>query len=417
MSAVEIALAKLVEEVFRESLVDLDPARLVANALPKTPNQDAHVHILAAGKAAAKMARGALERWEDRVRKTLVITVDGSSLETDDLELTTLPTVVFASHPLPDERSEMAALAALEFARELGPHDLLLALISGGSSSLLSLPPRGVDRSSKLRLVQTLLERGAPITDVNLVRRHFSGIKGGRLALAAAPATVWTLALGDVVGGVIADVGSGPTVPDPTTAAEARDVLVRFAPELVQEGLDRFLADVPGPTRFPVRTEALWLAGPDDLSRVIAARLRARGFYVDVLKAEGGNVVDVTARRIAQARALAPRQAIVVPCEPTVVLPKARGRGGRAGFVALAAMAALPPGVVLLCGASDGVDGSSAAAGAVVSSSSAAGVDAALIERALAQFDDANVHEMLGTSIKMGPTGQNLTDVHVLARA
>ncbi|MRG91635.1 DUF4147 domain-containing protein [Polyangium spumosum] len=414
MSADEAALRRVLAVVFRQSLAVLDPARLVAEALPARPPDGARVRLFAAGKAAAAMARGALSRWGDRIEATLVVTVDGAPIDWTALDLRSPPVVLHAAHPVPDERSIAAAHAAIAHVHGLGPDDRLLVLISGGSSALLVLPPPGLDLEDERRVVRALLEGGAPIHDVNLVRRHLTRIKGGRLALAAAPALVQTLALSDVVGGAVHDIGSGPTVADPTTAAEARLVLARHAPAELAARLAPHLDDTPRP--FPVRTEARLLAGPEDLARAAATGLSAHGFSVRIEPPEGGDAHAVVEKRLAQAAALAPGSAIVVACEPTLALPPRRGRGGRAGWVALAAMKRLPPGVALLCGASDGTDGSSAAAGAVTSLRAAGELDAGRIDAALAGYDDAAIHEAIGTAIITGPTGQNLTDLHILAR-
>ncbi|MDI3287683.1 DUF4147 domain-containing protein [Polyangium sp. 15x6] len=415
MSAAEEALRRILAEVFLESLAALDPARLVAEALPPRPPEGARVRLFAAGKAAGAMARGALSRWGDCIEASLVVTVDGAPIDFRGLELRGSPVVLHAAHPVPDERSVAAAHAALAHVDGLGPDDRVLALISGGSSALLVLPPPGLDLEDERRVVRALLEGGAPIHDVNLVRRHLSRIKGGRLAAAAAPALVETLALSDVVGGALHDIGSGPTVPDPTTATEARAALARYAPAELAARLAPYLDDTTEKP-FPTRTEARLLAGPEDFARAAAANLSARGFSVRIEPPEGGDARDVVEKRLAQAAALAPGNAIVVACEPTLALPAVRGRGGRAGWVALAALKKLPPGVALLCGASDGTDGSSSAAGAVVSSGAAGDFDAARIDAALAGYDDAAIHRALGTAIETGPTGQNLTDLHILAR-
>jgi hydroxypyruvate reductase len=402
-------LRRALVDAFLGALGDLDPGRLVERALPPRPPEGARVRLVAAGKAAASMTRGALARWGDRIEASLVVTVDGTPV--DDVS------VLHASHPLPDERSVRAAEAALAHVGRLGPQDVVLALISGGASALLSLPLPGMSLEDKRRVVRTLLEGGAPIRDVNLVRRRLSRIKGGRLALAAAPASVRTLIVSDVVDGAPHDVGSGPSVPDPTPLVEARSALMRYAPALIAEGLGERLDATPGPQSFPVRTEATILAGPEDLGRAMAARLEALGLSVEIAPPEGGDAAAVAVRRAERARSLAPGHALVIPCEPTIVLPPRRGRGGRAGWVALRAMRDLPPDTALLCGASDGADGSAGTAGAAVTRSRAEGADPRLLDEALAMFDDATAHCALGTAIDAGPTGHNLTDVHVIARA
>ncbi len=302
-----------------------------------------------------------------------------------------------------------AAEDARLLASSLGPADLLLALISGGASALLAEPPEGLSLNEKRLLVAALLERGVPISAVNVVRRHCSRVKGGRLARAARGARVLTLTMSDVVGGEVHDVGSGPTVPDPTTLAAAHAVLRGAG---IQEPSGMSESVKPG----QVRARALILADPRALAAAVALALQARGLRAVVDEPDEGDALGVARSRAARATALAPGEAVVIACEPTLRLPAVRGRGGRAGWVALATMGQLPPNVALLCAASDGVDGSSGAAGALVTRADANRAGPRLIEAALHAYDDAPVHEALGTRLPGGATGHNLTDVHILAR-
>ncbi len=388
-----------------EALAALDPARLVSAALPPLPPRRARVIVVAAGKGAPAMAAGAFARWPDRIERALVVTVapappwigDGAV----DLRI--------AAHPLPDARSVAAAEEACRLAASLGHGDLLLALISGGASALLAQPPEGLALAEKQALVASLLERGVPIAAVNLVRRHLSRVKGGRLARAAHGARVLTLVMSDVVGGEAHDVGSGPTVPDPTTLAAARAVLRDVG---IPEPAGMSESVKPG----EVRARAQLLADPRALAGTVAEALRRRGLDASVDEPDEGDARAVAHRRAARAAALVPGEAAVIACEPTLLLPAVRGRGGRAGWVALAAMGQLPGDVALLCAASDGVDGSSGSAGALVTRSDAERAGVRLVEAALRSFDDASVHQALGTALPGGPTGHNLTDVHVVAR-
>jgi hydroxypyruvate reductase len=415
------ALADTLARIFRAALASLDPARLVHDALPPLPPRRSRVVVIAAGKAAAAMARGALSRWPDRVDRVLVVGPDPIAAFTDPRVRT-----LAASHPIPDERSVIAAEAALALAADLGAGDLLVALISGGASSLLASPAAGLSLAEKRAIVATLLDRGAPIREVNLVRRHLSRVKGGRLARAAIPARVLSLIFSDVIGGEAHDIGSGPTVPDPTTIDDARAVLRRHAPELADAAfLDESLKpdtpvtilesapDVPATARLRARI----LVDPSSLAAAMRDRLELAGFSASVEGPDEGDAAAVVDRRIARAATLAPGEAVVIACEPTVQLPAVRGSGGRAGWVALAAMRRLPEGVALLCAASDGVDGSSGAAGAGVIRESAAAIANDAIDQALATFDDAKIHRALGTHLQGGPTGHNLADLHVLARS
>ncbi|WP_437746466.1 glycerate kinase [Sorangium sp. So ce1504] len=424
MSAALGELRAALVAAFHAGLTELDPAGLVERALDA--EAEAHrgrVFVIAAGKAAPGMAQGALRRWGDRIAGGLVITVAAPALAARD-ETTSLADpeetalrplrVMRAAHPIPDAHSVDAAEAALAIAAALGPEDLLIALLSGGASALLAAPPPGVSLADKQAVVAELLEAGAPIQDVNLVRRHLSRIKGGRLAAAAAPARVLTLLMSDVVGGLPHDVGSGPTVPDPTRVEEALAALDRWAPRFARLTPAFSESLKPADAR---RLEARVLADPDKLAERVAAALAGRaGLRATAAPAEDGDARAIVERRLALARTLAPGEAAVIPCEPTLALSAHRGAGGRAGWIALAALRGLPPDVALLCAASDGVDGSSGAAGAAVARAAAAAMDDRTIDAALARFDDAVVHRALGTRVETGPTGHNLTDLHIVAR-
>jgi glycerate 2-kinase len=392
---------------FEAALGDLDPARLVKEALPPLPPKRAKVRIVAAGKAAAAMTRGAFDLWGDRIADALVVSTHA--------EAATTPRTVarVAAHPIPDARSRAAAEDALARARSLNAPDVLLALISGGASALLSLAPESIGLEGKAKLVATLLEAGAPIREVNLVRRHLSQIKGGGLALAAAPARTLTLIVSDVIGGLAHDVGSGPSVPDPTLDADAERVVRRYAPSLLPLPFATNLRpETPG-----IRTRAMIIAGPQTLAEAVVRRLGKVGFDARTEPADEGDARDVAARRIALAKTLAPGEAVVIATEPTLALAATRGSGGRAGYVALAALHGLPADVALLSAASDGADGSSGTAGALVIGSDAARISPERARAALAAFDDGAAHRELGTALAPPTTRHNLADIHVVARA
>ncbi|HEY4117137.1 MAG TPA: DUF4147 domain-containing protein, partial [Byssovorax sp.] len=288
VDAIDALPGALVDAV-RGALADLDPRALVRAALPPLPPKRARVRVVAAGKAALAMAAGAFDAWGDRVDDALVVTSDGVVGPS-----TPRTTVLRAAHPLPDGRSEAAATEALARAAALGPTDLLLALVSGGASSLLALAPEGSTLAGKRAVVAALLASGASIREVNCVRRHASRIKGGRLALAAASARTLTLALSDVIGGAPHDIGSGPSVPDPTTVDDARAVLARFAPGAPM-----------------MRTRAKIIAAPEDLAARVAARLVAAGYAASVAAPDELDADATACARVHVARRLAPGEAIV----------------------------------------------------------------------------------------------------------
>lgn len=403
------ALARVMTSALDEALAALDLAALVRDALPPEPPCAGRVLLVAAGKASVAMARGALGRWPDRVDEALVITIP-SPPDPAWLELHPHTSRIAGAHPIPDARSEAAAEEALRRAARLGPGDLLLGLISGGASAVMAAPAAGRSLDDKRAVIAALLDRGVPIRDVNLVRRHLSRIKGGRLARAAAPAATLTLIASDVIGGAPHDIGSGPSVPDPTTIGEARAILAGAGIDAA-DALD----ESPKPGDLPVNSARI-IVDPPALGRALADALSARGLDATVDAAEEGDAESMVNRRLQRASRLAPGQAVVIPCEPTLTLPARRGRGGRAGWAALRAMARLPADVALLCAATDGVDGSSGAAGAIVTRARAEQVSAAAIEEALSGFDDASMHRALGTHVGGGPRDHNLTDVHVIAR-
>ena len=421
------ALAGDVRAAFLSALAGFSLRALVADALPPLPPKRAAVRVVAIGKAALPMMLGALDRWPDRIDRGLVVTVGSEEARAFRHDRVVVRT---AAHPYPDERSAGAAEAALAMVHGLAQTDLALVLVSGGASSLVSLPPEGMTLDDKRALVRDLLSSGASIRDVNLVRRHLSRIKGGRLAAAAAPARVLTLAVSDVIGGGLHDIGSGPSGPDPTTLADARRALERFAPawssrpvghDAAEDGREPrrtvhdLLSESLKPAEAP-RWRARLVAAPATFAERVAAHLRERGLDPTVLPGEEAGAAETASRRVEQARSLPSGRALVIPCEPTVRIPADHGHGGRAGWVALRALLELPPDVALLCGATDGVDGSSGTAGAVVTALDREGVPEGEIDRALAAFDDASAHGRLGSGLPGAPTGLNFTDVHIVAR-
>jgi len=410
-------------ELFRASLTtalslalsSLDPAELVQRALGPWPG--GRVSVISAGKAALRMMHGVDLAYAGHSYDALSVapSYERSRAPPPSAAQGASRSIYFAAHPTPDEQSLAAGADALKRAEALGGGDQLIALVSGGASSLLATLPPGLTLARKQMAVRALLERGAPIADVNTVRRHLSPIKGGGLAQAAAPARVTCLLLSDVVSGRLCDVASGPAVADPTTLDDARACIARWIPEQ-RSWLEPHLRETLAMGEQP-NLEALVLADPATLGRAMASALTERmSLSVTVLPPESLDLDAVVRRRLELARQLEPGQAVVVPCEPTVTLPSIRGSGGRAGRTALEALPDLPSSVFLLCAASDGVDGTSSAAGAVVCGADALRLDSEELNRARIEFDDAVVHRALGTSIVLGPTGTNLTDVHVVAR-
>lgn len=392
----------------RDAIAAIDLEARVARSLSHVP-LDGCV-LVAVGKAAPAMARGALSIMAASTQ-ACVVTADGTDARGLDHE----PRVTFlrAAHPIPDARSVVAAEALLSKARGAPG---IVALISGGASSLACAPAEGLSLADKQAVVAAMLDAGAPIREVNLVRRHLSRFKGGGLARMSPH--VHTRIVSDVlverdglvVPGAPHDIGSGPASDDPTTAAEARAALFRFAP-----GLVALVAGAWIEGRAVVEDEAI-VAGPDDLADQAARIARNENAYVTVLPPSLGTVEELAHDWVQRARTMRPSEVILRVAEPSVALPVTRGRGGRAGRLALSAWAlGLPDDVELACLASDGSDGSSGSAGAVVRGA-LAGERLARAHRALDAYDDAPFLDAEGASIRGAPSGTNLLDLHVLRR-
>jgi len=404
----EVPDQDVVLSAFVRAVERFDLGARVARALPPRPPARARVRVVAVGKAAPAMALGALSAWSTRIEHTLVVVPDGTACDVGDARVELLR----ASHPLPDVRSVAAASRALELARE-DARDLLVVLVSGGASSLLCAPIEGVMLDDKVEVTRDLLASGAPIGEINVVRRHLSRFKGGGLARAAAPGRVLALLASDVVGDHSHDIGSGPTVIDPTTVGDARTALARWAPSFSRLPLHETLKPGEAVAR---RQRATVIASPSDLAEAVARLLREEGLSCRVLAPSSAGAEELASEYAALSEGLGPRCAMVRAAEPPVAVRAAHpGKGGRASHVAALVGRRLGAGFVFLAGASDGVDGTSGSAGAVVDASFRSLGDRR-IEEALAAFDTARLHEEAGTAIRLGPTGKNFADVHVLCR-
>ncbi len=207
-------------QVFDAAVAASDPRRMLASHLPPPPR--GRCVVVGTGKSAAVMAAALEAAWPDVPLSGLVVTRYGHAVPTRRIE------VMESSHPVPDANSELGARRVLDTVRGLGPDDMVIALISGGGSALMALPAPGLALADKQAINRALLASGANITEMNCVRKHLSAIKGGRLAAAAAPARVVTLAISDVPGDDPAVIASGPTVPDATSFADARALIARY---------------------------------------------------------------------------------------------------------------------------------------------------------------------------------------------
>ena len=404
------------------------PAQNTAPYLPAPPK--GRTLVLGAGKAGGAMAAAVDALWpQDAPLSGLVVTryhhvPPAYKAKPGRIE------VVEASHPVPDAAGERAAQRILELTQGLTTDDLVLCLVSGGASALLSLPAPGLSLEDKRAINKALLASGAAIDEMNCVRKHLSAIKGGRLAARCAPARVVTLLISDVPGDDPAVIGSGPTVPDPTTCADALRILQRYGldiPSAARAGLESgaFETPKPGDARFAGHPVHM-IATPQQSLEAAAARARAAGVEAHILSDEiEGESREVGKVHAALARAVAHRgQPFAKPCvilsggETTVTVKSKGGRGGRAGEFLLGCAIALQgqPGVHVLAADTDGIDGIEDNAGAVVTPDTLArALDAGMKAAEYLDRNDAySFFAGLGDLVVPGPTFTNVNDFRAL---
>jgi glycerate 2-kinase len=396
------------------------PAAVVPPNLPPPPK--GRTVVVGAGKASAAMARAVEEHWPHPL-EGLVVTRYGHAAPCRRIE------IVEASHPVPDAAGRDAAGRMLEMVKGLGEDDLVLALISGGGSALLSLPAPGLGLEEKQALTQALLRSGADIHEMNCVRKHLSAIKGGRLAAAAAPARVLALLISDVSGDDPAVIASGPTVPDPTTLEDAQAVLEKYGirePKAAIEALREPANETakPGDPAFE-RVESRLIATPQRSLEAAAEVARQHGMAAhllgDAIEGEARDAAKVMAGIAMQVRRH--RQPFAPPCvllsggETTVTL-RGKGRGGRnvEFLLALAVALAGAPGVHALACDTDGIDGTEDNAGALLGSDSLerAAVRGVRAKAMLADNDGHGFFGALGDLIVTGPTLTNVNDFRAI---
>ena len=383
------------------------------------------VIVLGCGKAGAAMARAVEAVLGDRISAGFVVVKDGHTLPTRIVELAE------AGHPVPDRRGQAAADRILSLARAAGPHDLIVFLVSGGGSALLPGPAPPVTLEEKQEVTRLLLGAGAPIGELNAVRKHLSFLKGGQLARAAAPARVLTLLLSDVIGDPLDVIASGPTAPDPTTFAEALDVLAsrgvlgRVPPSVrgrLEAGRSGEVAETPKPGD-PLFSAVTHVVIGNNRLVVDAAARAAEGLgYTTRIASDAvqGEARDVALDLVTEIRSL-PRPGCLVAGGETTVTVRGRGRGGRCQELALAAALALVPDeeLAVLAAGTDGTDGPTDAAGAVVDARTATTARAMGLDPdgALSDNDSYTLLRATGDLVVTGPTDTNLLDLYILVRS
>jgi len=415
----------LLIDSFNAAVAAADPLKIVAAHLPQPPS--GRTLVVGAGKAAASMARAVELAWPaDAALEGIVVTRYAHALPTERI------TVVEASHPVPDDEGEKAAADILARVSSLGPDDRLIALVSGGGSSLLSLPVDTVPMADLKAVTKALLKSGAPITDMNIVRKHLSRIQGGRLA-AACMAPVTTLIISDVTGDDPSAIASGPTCPDASTYADALAILRRYevtAPDSVLAHLEKGAAGEVGETPKPGDQ----VFEPVDNKVIATARASLQAgsdFFAshsitpvilgDTVTGEASEVAKVYAAIVREIREFqqpfkAP-VALISGGECTVTV-RGNGRGGRcAEFLAsLAAELDGMPDVYAIAADTDGIDGTEDNAGAVLLPDSRMRAEALGINvrKMLANNDGYSYFSALGDLVITGPTLTNVNDYRVI---
>jgi len=407
--------AKLLKALFEDAVEAAMPSICVPAHLPERPK--GRTVIIGAGKASGAMARALEDAWDGPL-KGLVVTRYGYRVPTTRLE------VVEAAHPVPDAAGRKAAERIFKLVQGLTQDDLVLCLISGGGSALLALPPDGLTLEDKQAINKALLKSGATISEMNIVRKHLSAIKGGRLAAAAHPARVVALMISDVPGDDPSIIASGPTVADPSTNEDALAIIEKYGIEVPYAVRMRLRhADEtpkPGDKRLE-RVENIMIATPQASLEAAAEVARKAGVTPVIL----GDSIEGESRDVALVHAGIARQCALrgqperPPCvlisggETTITL-KGKGKGGRNTEFLLALAIALDgrPNIYALAGDTDGIDGSEDNAGALIypdtlTRAAKAGINAKAM---LADNDPWTFFKAIGDLLVTGPTLTNVND-------
>jgi hydroxypyruvate reductase len=410
----------LLENLFQAAVQAADPLAGIGAHLPQPP-VDGRTVVIGAGKGAAQMAAALESLWPEPL-SGLVVTRYGYACPTRSIE------VIEAAHPVPDEAGLVASRRLLDLVAGLQPQDLVIALVSGGGSALLPAPPFGLSLEDEIALNQMLLSSGAPISAMNVVRKHVSTIKGGRLA-AATRARVVSLIVSDIPGDVASFVASGPTVADASTRQDALAIVETYKLDLspaIMAHLRSHEADAPRPDDPRLSRNAHHVVASASVSLEAAARVAvAAGFTPHILSdAMEGESRDVAVVQAAIAREIVargrpfPRPAVLLSGgETTVTLRGNGGRGGRNSEFALAfalAIDGLP--ITALAADTDGIDGVGNHAGAFVDGGTVARLRAAGFDarKLLAQNDSYSGFETTGDLLVTGPTGTNVNDFRAI---
>lgn len=388
--------------------------RCMSDWLPARPAGD--VVVIGAGKASASMARELERHWPGPLRGCVIVPY-GHAVACRFID------VIEASHPVPDESSVAATEALLEHLADLGAGDTVVCLLSGGGSSLLTLPLPGITLGEKQRVTSLLLRSGAPIHEINTVRKKLSAVKGGKLAAACAPASVITLVISDVPGNDPSLVASGPTVADTTTMADAMSILSRYDVR-VSDATISAMREGNEAGAGPANPDVYVLATSDDALQAAAARALESGITPYLLGDLNGDARSLAAEHARLAIDIATGKGpVAAPCiilsggEATVRV-QGSGRGGRNGEYALALVIALDghPSVFCLAADTDGIDGNGDNAGCLVfpDTLERAATNAIDARELQADNDSYRFFETIGDLVITGPTRTNVNDFRAI---
>jgi len=415
----DAAARAVLRDIFDAAVASADPGVAVLRYLPDKPK--GRCVVIGAGKASVAMAMALDKAWGDVKLTGVVVTRHGQYAPAGRIE------VLEASHPTPDAMSEAAGRRILAAVKGLTADDLVVALMSGGGSALMVLPAGEMTLADKQAVNRSLLASGANIVEMNAVRKHLSGIKGGRLALAAHPARVVTLAISDIPGDDPAAIASGPTVADSTTLADVHEIIVRYKIDLPPAASAVLAANNETPKILPAQDTVRIIAAPS-LALAAAAKAAAKagltplilGDAIEGESRELGIVMAGIARsgRLNGLPVKAPA-AILSGGETTVTIGRGQaGRGGRNTefLLGFAIAMAGEPDVFALAGDSDGIDGTEDAAGAIVTPDTLARARSANLDPRsyLAAHDSYSFFAGIGDLVRTGPTGTNVNDIRAV---
>ena len=386
--------------------------------------------VVGMGKASARMAASLEALLGERIDDGLVVTADGYGVPTKRV------IIVEASHPVPDERGLKAAKRIARLVDEATEYDLVIVLISGGGSALLTLPSPGIALDDIKATNELLLRSGATIQEINTVRKHLSQLKGGQLAQRAFPATVLTLVLSDVAGDPLDAIASGPTVGDPTTYEDAAGILHNYGlwseiPESVRNhielGLSGAIPETPSPGEKVFSRVTTQIIGSGSLAAQAALNeARNLGYHTLLLTTtlqgearEVGRVFAAIAREEIRSSQPLPLPALIVAAGETTVTVTGSGKGGRNQELALSAALGIEglPGVVIASVGTDGRDGPTDAAGGIIDGETISRMRQQNVDpiQALAKNDSYHALSASGDLIITGPTGTNVADLCLIA--